>query len=374
MANTILQTRQTSLSQQLAGIVTEAEQMMGDEAFDPSDTAYVALRERREAVEADLADVIATMNARRLADTRPPVHTASGEPLSEFRQVLREYDRGLSQRVDVPYEILRELRTGDPYFTPSPTRIQVGELPIITPSLDSVATVPVGSNAYDFVVPPPVPLASEVAEGAQKPTRSWAATTVTGTLATDAHIIDVSRQTLEDDATAERTLRAWLTTGVRLQQDAKVAAAIAGATGTLTATGDTLVTALRYGKAALSTVGIRATAVHIHPTDAALADIEAMTSGHTGPDGVPTLWGMTVVENPAVPEGTPIVGAMRDAVYHLYRSAISTYITDSGMTNEATPRDRFSHNLLGILGEGRSRVHVVQPGLLVKCSVTVPVP
>jgi hypothetical protein len=40
------------------------------------------------------------------------------------------------------------------------------------------------------------------------------------------------------------------------------------------------------------------------------------------------------------------------------------------MTVETTPRDRFSNNILGILGEGRSKVHVVQPKLLVKCTVT----
>lgn len=97
--------------------------------------------------------------------------------------------------------------------------------------------------------------------------------------------------------------------------------------------------------------------------------MDAMTNGHTGPEGLSVIWGMTVIENPAIAVGVPIVGDMRSAVYFLYRSAISTYLTDSGTTDEATPRDRFSHNIIGILAEGRSRVHIVQPQLLVKCTV-----
>lgn len=370
MARSILESRRTTLSEELAGIATQAEQLMGADSFDPEDAAYVALRESRESVEAQLADVNATIAARALALAPTPNRTERGEQISDFRRILREYDRGHSDRVDIEY-LLRELQTGDPYFTPAPTRIQVATLPTITPTLDSLRQVAVGSNNYDFVVPPPPVRASTVPEGGQKPTRTWDSEKVVGTLETDAHIVDVSRQTLEDDATAERTLRNWMVEGVRLQQDYKAQTVVAGATGTLTASGDSILGALRAGKSALSGIGIRATTAHLNPEDAATADIDAMTSGHTGPEGLTTIWGMTIVENPAIAVGAPIVGDMRNAVYFVYRSAISTYLTDSGMTQETTPRDRFSHNLLGILGEGRSRVHIVQPQLLVKCTVTV---
>ena len=366
-----LDRRRASLAADLDGIVDEAEQMMARDDFDPDDQSYTVLRERRETTESQLADVLATIEARRMAQHTPV--TEQGEQLSPMRQVLREYDSGNSPRFLVDYDldavIMRELQTGDPYFTPSASRIQVASLPLITPSLDLVRKVQTG-QAYDFVVPPPVVQASTVPEGAQKPTRTWSTTPVIGTLETDAHLIDVTRQTLEDDATAERTLRAWLVDGVRLKQDAKCAAAIAGATGTQTTTGADVASATRAGKAELSALGITATAVYLHPDDASALDLATLSAVNPAPNGLSTIWGMRIVESPAITVGTPIVGAIGQAVYLLYRNSISTYLTDSGMTQETTPRDRFSHNLLGILAEGRSRAHVVAPYLLVKCTVT----
>lgn len=371
---TVLELRRTSLASDLAGIVTEAEQMMGRDDFDPDSQTYTALRENREQVEGQLADVTGMIAARNLAADPAPVATVGGQEVSAFRRILREFDRGHSDRVDVDYTLLREvLMTGDPLLTPNPTRIAVEQLPIITPTLDSIRAVQTG-NAYDFLVPPPPVLAVTVAEGAAKPAVTFESALVEGKLETDAHILDVTRQTLEDDAAAERTLRSWLTEGVRLKQDAKAAAAIAGATGTQTATGTNMLFSIRKGKAELSKLGITATAVYLNPDDAATIDIDAMTNGHTGPVGQNLLWGMRPIENPGIAAGTAIVGAMPQAVYLCYRAAISTYLTDSGMTVETTPRDRFSHNILGILGEGRSKVHVVQPKLLVRCTVAPVVP
>jgi hypothetical protein len=225
-----------------------------------------------------------------------------------------------------------------------------------------------GQN-YDFTVPPPPVAAVTVAEGSKKARVEFTSTQVSGSLETDAHILDVSRQTLEDDAAAEATLKSWLAEGVRLKQDAKAAAAIAGAAGTGSATGPSLLEAIRNGKASLSNLRITATAVYVNPDDAAAIDVAAMSNGHTGPVGLGSVWGLTVIENPGITAGTAIVGSMSQAVYLCYRSSISTYITDSGQTMEDAARDRFSHNILGILGEGRSKVHVVQPKLLVKCTV-----
>jgi hypothetical protein len=373
-----LERRRASLAEDLSGIVTEAEQRMGREDFDPEAAEYVALRENREKTEGELGDVIATINARRLAVSAPPGPIdGSGSEVSRMRQVLREYDRGNSDRFDIEYQVLRayEVLTTNPasgtaMFQPTPTRIQVPEIAVATPTLDSIRTVAT-SNTYDFTVPPPPVPAVTVPEKSAKPGVEFDSAKVSGTLETDAHIVDVTRQTLEDDAAAERTLKAWLTEGVRLRQDAKAAAAIAGAAGTLTAEGPTMLESIRAGKAKLSAIGINATTVYMHPDDAAAADIAAMGNGHTGPEGLGTIWGMTVVENPGITAGTAIVGAMPQAVYLCYRAAIATYLTDSGMTVETTPVDRFSHNILGILGEGRSKAHVVQAKLLVKCTVVV---
>lgn len=369
----ILEQRRRSAADDLAGIVREAEQMMARDDFDPESSDYVALREQRETTEARLADVIATMNARNLAQGPAPAARHNGEDLSPMRQILREYDRGNSDRFDIAYEIQRAyavIKTGEPVFTQPTQRIDIPAIPIFTPTLDSVRGVPTG-NSYDFVSPPPpVAAGGPIAEGAVKPRVEFKSAKVSGTLETDAHILDVSRQTLEDDAAAEQLLRAWLTEGVRLKQDAKAAAAIAAATGTLTATGTDLLKSIRFGKAELSKLGIVATSVYLNPEDAAEADIEAMNVGHTGPASPADLWGMRPIENPGITKGTAVVGAMPYAVYLCYRNAINTYLTDSGMTMEDTPVDRFSHNILGILGEGRSKVHIVQPKLLVKCTVT----
>jgi hypothetical protein len=373
----ILEQRRTSLAVDLTGIVREAEQIMARDDFNPEAAEYVALRENRETTEAQLADVIATINARHLAQAPAPAgRDQRGQAVSDFRRILREYDRGMSERSDLEYDIQRayQVLTTDPWsgsgmFTPTPTRVGVAALPVYTPTLDSVSAVPT-TNSYDFTVPPPPVAAVTVPENTPKPAVSFVSAKVAGTLETDAHILDVSRQTLEDDASAERTLRAWLTDGVRLKQDIKTAAAIAAATGTGTADSTTLLNSIRKGKAELSILGIRATTVYLHPYDAMNADIEAMVNAHTGPDSQPTLWGMTVIESAGVLEGTAIVGSLPNAVYLCYKPSINTYLTDSGMTVETVPRDRFQNNLLGILGEGRSKAHVVQPKLLVKCTVT----
>jgi hypothetical protein len=373
MPTAILEQRRRSAAEDLQGIVTQAESMMARDDFDPDSTEYIALREQREQVQERLADVLATMNARALAEGPAPSRRDVHGDIGPIRQILREYDRGHSDRFDVEYEIQRAyevLTTGtQPLFTPTPSRIQVAELPIITPTLDSIRPVQTG-NAYDFVVPPPPVAAVTVPEGTAKPPVEFDSSRVQGTLETDAHILDVTRQALEDDASAERFLRNWLTEGVRLKQDAKAAAAIAGATGTLTANSTTMVNSVRKGKAELSKLGIQATTVYMNPDDAMNADIEAMNNGHTGPESQSNLWGLRIIENPGIVVGTAIVGSLPQAVYLCYRNAISTYLTDSGMTVETTPRDRFSNNILGILGEGRSKVHVVQPKLLVKCTVT----
>jgi hypothetical protein len=376
MPSSILDQRRRSAAEDLQGIVSQAENMMARDDFDPESTEYTALREQREATEARLADVLATMNARALAEGPAPARRDSHGDISPIRQILREYDRGNSDRFDVEYEVQRAyavLKTTEGLFTNPPTRVGVDALPVFTPSLDAVRAVPT-LNTYSFTVPPPpVAAGGPIAEGDAKPPALFVSAKVDGTLETDAHILDVTRQTLEDDATAEAFLRQWLTEGVRLKQDAKVAAAIAGATGTLTATvpktGGNLLQAIRLGKAELSKLGIRATAVYLNPEDAAAADITAMTVGHTGPTGLTDYWGMTPIENPGITKGTAVVGSIAQAVILAYRSAIATYLTDSGMTVETVPVDRFSHNIIGILGEGRSKVHVVQPKLLVKCSV-----
>ena len=377
MPSNILDQRRRSAAEDLQGIVAQAENMMARDDFDPESTEYVALREQREATEARLSDVIATMSARALAEGPAPARRDAHGDISPIRQILREYDRGNSDRFDIGYEIQRAyavLDTGEDMFSPNPTRITVDQLPVYTPTLDSVRAVPTG-NSYDFLVPPPPVVAVTVPEGTAKPAVSFVSAKVAGSLETDAHILDVTRQMLEDDSTAERFLRTWLTEGVKLKQDAKAAAAIAGATGTGTAeaaSGSNLLAAIRLGKAELSKLGIRATAVYINPEDAAEADITAMTVGHTGPNDLADYWGLTPIENPGITQGTAIVGAMPQAVYLCYRNSINTYLTDSGMTVETVPRDRFSNNIIGILGEGRSKVHVVQPKLLVKCTVAAP--
>ena len=367
MATSVLDTRREAAAAALATTVSEIETFLREDAADPGAPEFVALRERRDTQQATLADLLASLEARRMAAHRPAVEH-NGAPLSDMRRVLREYDRGMSERFAIEY-VLRELQTGDPMFTPNPTRIQVAQLPIITPSLDVVNTVATGNN-YDFVIPPhPAVPSVSVPEGGQKPTVPFASTQVSGSLETDALIVDASRQALEDDASAESTLRAWLTAGIRLRQDAKCQAAIAGASGTQTAGGISLIEAVRNGKAVLSGLGVMATAVYMHHLDAAAMDLDVMVRADQSPVGQSSVWGMRVIESPAIPQGVPVVGAIGQAVYMLYRSAISTYLTDSGMTDETTPRDRFSHNLLGILAEGRSKVHVVAPELLVKCTV-----
>lgn len=371
MPSSILDQRRRSAAEDLRGLVAQAEQMMARDDFDPESGEYVALREQREATEARLADISATMNARALAEGPAPARRDAHGDISPIRQILREYDRGNSDRFDIEYEIQRAyavLTTSEPAFAQNPTRGTFGILPVFTPTLDAIQAVPT-TNSYDFSVPPPPVPAATVAELGTKPAVEFTSAQVAGTLETDAHILDVSRQTLEDDATAERLLRTWLTDGVRLRQEAKAGAAVAGAVGTLTATGASLQAAIRNGKAKLSALGVRATAVNINPDDAAAADLEAMANGHTGPEGLSNYWGMTVIENPGIAAGAPVVGSLYQAVVLCYRNAINTYLTDSGMTVETVPRDRFSHNILGILGEGRSKVHVVQPKLLVKCTV-----
>jgi hypothetical protein len=368
----ILENKRDEHAKALRELVTESEGFMSKENFDPKDSEYVALREKREKMEDNLSDVIATIAARRLA--LPPSKSdpnSGGRQESACMKVLREYDgRGNSEMWDFEY-VLRAyavLKTSEPLFDQNPTRIDPGTPDLWTPSLDSVSRIP-SSNKFDFTVPPLPKPAGSVAELEAKPAALFSSRRVQGELGTDAHILDVSRQTLEDDSTAEQMLRVWLTQGVTLRQDAKVASAIAGAVGTLTADGIGVAAAIRNGQAVLSSEGIRATHVHMNPLDASALDQAAAMQMHTGPLLITSPWSLARIENPAIPIGQPIVGSMQMAVYLLYRSAISTYLTDAGLTVEDTPRDRFRHNIFGVLGEGRSHVEVVRPELLVRCTV-----
>jgi len=82
------------------------------------------------------------------------------------------------------------------------------------------------------------------------------------------------------------------------------------------------------------------------------------------------VWGVTLIASPAVAAGTVFVGDFKAAVLHLQRSAASIDITDSGMSVETTPRDRFTHNLYGLRGEARYKTVLQQPKAICKVTVT----
>ena len=68
--------------------------------------------------------------------------------------------------------------------------------------------------------------------------------------------------------------------------------------------------------------------------------------------------------------GTVFVGDFKAGVLHIQRSSASVDITDSGMSVETTPRDRFTHNLYGLRAEARYKTILQQPKAIVKVTVT----
>jgi HK97 family phage major capsid protein len=198
---------------------------------------------------------------------------------------------------------------------------------------------------------------------------------VSGSLTKSAYILDVTQETLEDEPQARTILSSWLTAGVQRKIEADAAGAVTGGSVYLTvatpATGNAA-QAIRLSIATLQAAGLTANAALINPTDWANLDLYMFGAAGSNSQSVvqSNPWGVQLIAVNAVSAGTVFVGDFKAGVLHIQRSSVSVDITDSGMSVETTPRDRFTHNLYGLRAEARYKTIIQQPKAIVKATIT----
>jgi HK97 family phage major capsid protein len=244
-----------------------------------------------------------------------------------------------------------------------------------TPVTDAATTVNVSGASYRYVTLPPIVTPGVVAENAPKPGVEFTSTEVSGTLQKVAYILDVTQETLEDEPQAQTILSQWLTAGIWRKVENDAAAAVTGGSGYLTVAtpaGGNAAQAIRLSVATLQAQGLTANAALINPTDWANLDLYMFTAAGSNSSSVvqSNPWGVRLIAANAVAAGTIYVGDFKAGLLHIQRSSVGIDITDSGMSVETTPRDRFTNNLYGLRAEARYKTIVQQPKAIVKATIT----
>jgi hypothetical protein len=343
-------------------------------SFDPESQQFLDAVRDREQAEAAVIRLDHILDSQ--AKARP--RTDRDKPaLNWASQLIREKQAGKPSRAaEVPIgRAYHVVQSTEPYLKADTVTLRptppASTYP--TPVIDASTVVNVSGSAYRYVTMPALGTPLSVNENSPKPGVEFTSSEVTGTLGKKAYILDVTQETLEDEPQAETILRQWLIAGVQRQQELDAQAVVVGGSGYLTvatpATGNAA-QAIRLSIATLQAQGLSANVALINPTDWANLDLY-MFGKPTGDADINTNpWGIQLVAVPSVPPGTVFVGDFKAGVLHLQRTAVSVDITDSGMSVETTPRDRFTNNLYGMRAEARYKTIIQQPKAIVKATVT----
>lgn len=241
----------------------------------------------------------------------------------------------------------------------APQRVNVPTALAPLPLSGIVGKETVSTNTIEYIVENFTSEIAVVAEGEVKPESTFSTDLVAASLDTVAHYVNVSRQALEDEARVQSIINNKLSRGVDVKKEAAIATALTGGTYT-TATGSSLLAAIRNGKAVVEAEGFTPTQVVMNPADAAAADISLM-NGLNGPVVNNSYWGLQVVTSSAVPAGTAFVGDFGTAITEYNRTNTAIYVSDSHDNN-------FIKNIFTILAETRSKAVVTNPGAIAKAT------
>lgn len=365
--------RRNAAAAELLKLTDTAETLVTRDGFDPESPEFQSIQTDLDVKRAEVERYDGLLDTAARATERDMPRTNGGDWASEM--VRSMVSTGKAREAQVPldraYAVLTSAETG---FASQPTTLRpqpVSER-TMTPTIDASTVVQVSGSNYRYITMPLAVAAQDVAEGGAKPAVEFASAEVSGSLGKVAHILDVTQELLEDEPAARNILSNWLIEGVTKKLEADAAAALVGGSGYRTIPAQTGVTpAVRFAVAELAGYGLMANAVVLNPKDHAELDLEVFSAAASNSQTVrlSSLWsGVSLIPNPAVPAGTIFAGDFKAGVLHIRRSTVSVDITDSGMSVESTPRDRFTHNLYGFRAEARAKTIVQQPLAIVKAT------
>ena len=310
---------------------------------------------------------VPTVPERRSAQPEVEVDRGWGEAFIESDAFKNYPGAGSSQRVAVPtgLETRAAIAVGTyPAGILTPTNVPVQVPQYITPLLDVISKVTVGSNAVQWVKwsPNPQAAASVVAEGELKPEATMTPSVTSDTLDTYAHWKAITRQALEDIPQIRQIVEGRLRQGLMVALEQAVTASLVAATIPAAGggSGTSLLESIRLGMATVQVAGYRPNAILLDPVDWATLDTEIMGGTLGGPSVNPTFWGMRPIAVPALTAGTAYVGDFSAGVTLYSRSTTDVYLTDSHS-------DYFIRNIQLILAELRALATVPEPAAIAKC-------
>lgn len=354
------------------------------EDFSPEDKTFLDLQTRAEELDRRVASLNGLMEARSAADAldgrmsksrqRQEQHTQ--HPQLQTRQSWGEIFvrddaftsyrmKGSSGIVTIDDDLqTRALPTGvadlvAAGLTGAPTQVDTTPPVAPTPLLDSVTQVQVSGNAIEYISwAVATGGAAVVAEKAAKPAVEFRPTITPDVLQNIAAYTQLTRQMIEDYSAVQSLINSELQREVARKEEAEAVAALGAAT-LPTATGDTLLEAIRVGVGTVQAAGYSPNAVMLNPADYAALDIAVMGATLIGPTLRQSFWGLTPVPASSQAEGTAVVGDFRTGLQHFFRNQIQLFVSDSHA-------DTFLSNVFTLLAERRSKTAVVRPQALVE--------
>lgn len=353
------------------------------EDFNSEDPTFLDLQTRADTLDKQAATLAGLLERQAAADALdgrlgkaqrrqeaqgPSMRPTAGEVFTRSDAYSGYSFRGTSGRVFINDDEVqsRALPTGiadliAAGFKGAPTRVDTSPPPAPTPLLDSMSTVNVSGNAIEYVAwTKKAGGATKVAEKAAKPSAEFGPTVTSSTLDTIAVYTQLTRQLLEDEASARSSIDNLMRYDVLRAEEAEAAAVLAAAAATIPdATDPALINAIRIGIGTVQAAGYNPSAVLLNPADWATMDISVMAGTPGGPVSQQSFWGLTPIASTAQAVGTAIVGDFRQALTHYTRSNVALYVTDSHS-------DTFLANVFTLLCERRSKTVLVRPLALVE--------
>ncbi|WP_030526613.1 phage major capsid protein [Phycicoccus jejuensis] len=267
-------------------------------------------------------------------------------------------------RLDIQNALVTDPGLANPAVRVAPLELAVFDL------FDAITVINDSPQAVKTFTSTWTDAAEIVAEGALKPEATLVWDPVDFTLKTIAQHVPVTNQALGHNPTLRSRIDTYLVNGIRAKMQARVAAALAAATGVqvqafntdLRTTMRKAITKAQYAQAQLGGGPI---GTLVSAADAETLDLEAMAAAFTaageGPKQLQSAWRTPLVVSAAIPSGFSYTGDLKQ---------IELYVSGGINVMTGWVNDQFIRNSLTILGETEAEANVFNASLLVKTDLT----